>query len=79
MSQELTLVYSGPRAEGLFIHEMLEEAGIGSIAKDILESSLKGAWADGSPENNYQIQVETANAEKAKNLIGEYFRSRDSK
>jgi len=79
MSQELTLVYSGPRAEGLFINEMLEEEGIGSMAKDMLESSLKGAWADGSPENNFQIQVDTENAEKAKKLIDEYFRSRDNK
>jgi len=79
MSQELTVVYTGPRAEGLFIHEMLEEAGMGSIATDLLESSLKGAWADGSPQNNYQIQVETENAEKAEKLIEEYFNSRDNK
>jgi hypothetical protein len=58
---------------------MLEEAGIGNMAKDVLESSLKGAWADGSPDNNYQIQVETVNAEKAKKLIEDYFNSRNPK
>ncbi len=77
MSNELELVYEGSRVEGLFIHEMLEESKMGSIMKDILQSSIQAGWVDGLPEDRIEIFVDNENSEKAKSLIEEYFASRD--
>ena len=77
MSEELTLVYTGSRTEGLFIHEMLEESKMGSIVKDAFQSSIQAGWADGLPEDRIRIFVDSENSEKAKALIEEYFATRD--
>ncbi len=77
MSDELELVYEGSRVEGLFIHEMLEESKMGSIMKDVLQSSIQAGWVDGLPEDRIKIFVDSENSEKAKSLIEEYLATRD--
>ncbi len=76
MSEEIQLVYTGSRAEGLWIQEILKENGIGSIVKDTLSSSVQGGWADGSPEDTLLIYVESINYKKAKSILDEYFEKR---
>jgi hypothetical protein len=79
MSEDIKLVYTGSRAEGLFVVELLKENGIGAIYKDRLSSSMQAGWADGAPEDAVQVYVETENLEKAKQFLDEYFKSRDNK
>jgi hypothetical protein len=79
MSDDIKLVYTGSRAEGLFLTELLKENGIGAIYKDRLGSSLQAGWADGAPGDAVQIYVETENLEKAKAFLDEYFKTRDKK
>ena len=76
MSDEIQLVYTGSRAEGLWVQEILKENGIGSILKDTLSSSVMGGYANGSPEDTLLIYVETANYDKAKAILDEYFAKR---
>lgn len=76
MSEDIQIVYRGSRAEGLWIKEMLEEAGIGVIFKDTLSSSVQAGWADGYPEDAVRILVESQNFEKAKQVIEDYFKNR---
>ena len=77
VSSDLSLVYTGSRVEGLLLKELLEENGIGVFKKDSLEASVIAGWADGSPEDACQLFVETANAEKAKKFLADYFAARD--
>jgi hypothetical protein len=78
MSEDIKLVYTGSRAEGLFVVELLKENGIGAIYKDRLSSSMQAGWADGAPEDAVQVYVETENLEKAKQFLDEYFKNRDN-
>ncbi len=78
MSEEIKLVYTGSRAEGMWIKEILEEEKIGAIFRDTLSSSIQAGWADGSPEDAVRIFVEVDNYEKAKNIIEAYFENRKS-
>ena len=75
MSDDIQLVYSGSQVESLFLKEMLKENGIGSIFKDTPSNSLHPRWADASQPNG--LFVETFNQVKAKDLIAEYFKTRD--
>ena len=79
MTEDIKLVYTGSRAEGLFIVELLKENGIGAMYEDKLSSSNLAGWADGAPEDAVQIFVETENFEKAKKFLDEYFAERDKK
>jgi len=76
MSEDIQLVYSGSDVEAMFLESMLKDNGIGSIRKNSLQSSIDAGWASGSPEDSTQLFVETANFEKAKALLDEYFSSR---
>jgi len=78
MSEDIKLVYTGSRAEGLFVVELLKENGIGAIYKDRLSSSMQAGWADGAPEDAVQVYVETENLEKAKQFLDEYFKNRNN-
>lgn len=77
MSDITKLVYTGSRVEAMFLAEMLKENGIGCVFKDALASSVQSGWADGSPEDGARVLVEPFNEEKAKQLLKEYFDSRD--
>ncbi len=79
MTDELSLVYTGSRVEGLFLEELLKENGIGCIRKDTLEESVSAGWAQGSPADAVKIYVENFNAEKANKILEDYFASRDKK
>lgn len=79
MSEDLKLVYTGSRVEGMFLAELLEENEIGVIYRDTLSSSVQAGWADGSPEDTVRLFVEPSNFEKAKQTLEEYFRNRDNK
>ncbi len=79
MTDELSLVYTGSRVEGLFLEELLKENGIGCIRKDTLEESVSAGWAQGSPADAVKIYVENFNAEKAVKILEDYFASRDKK
>lgn len=79
MSEEIQVVYEGSRTEGLFIKEMLEESNIKLMFRDAFQSSIQAGWADGLPEDRIKISVDIKNFDAAKNLISEYFTSRDSK
>ncbi len=79
MTDEISLVYTGSRVEGMFLEELLKENGIGCMLKDVLEESVSAGWAQGSPEDSVQIFVETFNYEKAKKILDEYFATRDKK
>jgi hypothetical protein len=79
MSEDIKLVYTGSRVEGMFLRELLEENDIGVIYRDTLSSSVQAGWADGSPEDTVRIFVEPINFEKAKGILKEYFSDRDSK
>lgn len=76
---ELSLVYTGSRVEGLFLEDFLKENGIGCMRKDTLEESIGAGWAQGSPEDAVKIYVETFNYEKARKVLDDYFASRDKK
>ena len=78
MLDEIGRVYVGSRVEGLFIKEMLEEAGIGTISKDALQASMQAGWADGLPADTVRIFVENENIDKAKSLIDKYIEERDT-
>lgn len=79
MSDEIKLVYEGSRTEGLFIKEMLDESNIKMMFRDVFQSSIQAGWADGLPEDRIKIFVDTTNFEEARNLLEEYFTTRDSK
>ncbi len=76
---ELSLVYTGSRVEGMFLEDLLKENGIGCMRKDTLEESIGAGWAQGSPEDAVKIFVETFNYEKARKVLEDYFASRDKK
>lgn len=78
MSDDIKLVYTGSRVESLFLKEMLEENGINVIRRDTLSSSVQAGWADGAPEDAVRMFVETANFSKAKEILDDYFASRDN-
>ncbi len=78
MSDEIQLVYTGSRVEGLFLEEMLVENGIGVIKRDTLSASVQAGWADGAPEDTVRLFVEVFNFEKAKKVLSDYFASRDA-
>jgi hypothetical protein len=77
ISNDLTLVYTGSRVEGLLLKELLEEKGIGVFKKDTLEASVIAGWADGSPEDACRLYVDTQNADEAKKFLEQYFKTRD--
>jgi len=77
MTDELSLVYTGSRVEGLYLEELLKENGVGCIRKDTLEESISAGWAQGSPEDAVKIFVEAFNFAKAKKILDDYFASRD--
>jgi len=79
MSDEIKIVYSGSRTEGLFIKEILEESGIKLMFRDAFQSSIQAGWADGLPEDRIKIYVDIKDYEDAKKLLDAYFASRDSK
>jgi len=79
MSEDIKLVYTGSRVEGMFLRELLEENEIGVIYRDTLSSSVQAGWADGAPEDTVKIFVEPFNFEKAKAILEEYFADRNSK
>ena len=76
VSNDLELVYTGSRVEGLLIKELLEEKGIGVLKKDTLEESVIAGWANGSPEDAVQLFVKTELGKEAKKFIESYFASR---
>ena len=79
MSEDIKLVYTGSRVEGMFLKGLLEENEIGVIYRDTLSSSVQAGWADGSPEDTVRLFVEPFNFEKAKKLLDEYFSERNDK
>ena len=79
VSNDLELVYTGSRVEGLLIKELLEEKGIGVLKKDTLEESVIAGWANGSPEDAVQLYVESGKGVEAKKFIEAYFASRNGK
>ncbi len=79
VSNDLTLIYTGTKVEGLFLEELLKENGIGVFTKDTLEESVIAGWVNGSPADEFLIFVETENAEKAKKILDDYFASREEK
>jgi len=79
MSDDIKLVYTGSRVEGMFLREMLEENKINVIYRDTLSSSVQAGWADGSPEDTVRLFVEPINFEKAKQILEEYFKNRNNK
>ena len=79
MSEDIKLVYTGSRVEGMFLREMLEENEIIVIYRDTLSSSVQAGWADGSPEDAVRLFVAPSNFEKAKQILEEYFKNRNNK
>lgn len=79
MSDDIKLVYTGSRVEGMYLRELLEENEIGVIYRDTLGSSVQAGWADGAPEDTVRILVEAINFEKAKSILEEYFKNRNTK
>jgi len=79
MSDDLKLIYTGSRVESMYLVEILEESGIGVMRRDTLSASVQAGWADGSPEDAVRLFVSADEFEKAKNLLEEYFASRDAK
>lgn len=79
MADDLKLIYTGSRVESLYLEEILEENNIGVIRRDTLSASVQAGWADGSPEDAVRMFVSTENFEKARNILDEYFESRDAK
>ena len=78
MSDDIKLVYTGSRVEGLFLKEILEENKIVPIYRDTLSSSVQAGWANGSPEDTIRIFVATEEFVSAQEILNEYFKNRDS-
>ncbi len=78
MADDIKLVYTGSRVESLYLEELLEENGIGVIRRDTLSSSVQAGWADGAPEDAVRMFVSPENEEKAKQILADYFKERDS-
>ncbi len=79
MSDDIKLVYTGSRVEGMFLRDLLEENEIGVIYRDTLSSSVQAGWADGAPEDAVRLFVEPFNFDKAKTVLDEYFADRNGK
>jgi len=79
MSDDIKLVYTGSRVEGMFLRDLLEENEIGVIYRDTLSSSVQAGWADGAPEDTVKLFVELINFEKAKTILDDYFANRNNK
>ena len=79
MSEDIKLVYTGSKAETLWLKEYLEENGIGVISKNVLESSMTAGFAEGYPGKSTKLFVEAFNLEKAKVLLDQYFEERNNK
>ncbi len=77
MTDEIKLVYTGSRVEGMFLEEMLVENGIGVIKRDTLSASVQAGWADGAPEDTIRLFVEIFNFDKARKILDDYFASRE--
>ena len=76
MSREITTVYTGSIVEARFLTELLEENQISCRLRDSFGESVIAGWGSGSSDNAARIEVETSNAEKAKELIEAYLNSR---
>ncbi len=79
MNSDIKLVFTGSRVEGLFLKDLLYENNIGSIVKDVFQSSVQAGWADGLPEDTIRIFVEDEYFDEAKSILEEYFTNRDKK
>jgi hypothetical protein len=79
MYDDLKLVYTGSRVEGIFLKELLEKNNITVMFTDTLSASVIAGWADGSPEDTIQIQVTNENAHQAEKILNDYFASRNDK
>ncbi len=79
MSEDIKLVYTGSKAEALWLTEYLKENGIGAISKNVLESSMAAGFAQGYPGESTKLYVETFNYDKAKEFLDKYFAERDEK
>lgn len=75
MADDIKKVYTGPKAEALWVQEILKESGIGSILKDPLQESLQGGWAYAGGESVF-VFVEEINVLEAKKILEDYFANR---
>ena len=78
MSEDIKEVYTGSKAECLWLQEYLKENDIGVISKNILESSMSAGFAQGYPGQSTKLYVENINFEKAKELLDKYFTERNN-
>ena len=78
MSEDIKEVYTGSKAECLWLQEYLKENDIGVISRNILESSMGAGFAQGYPGQSTKLYVEIINFEKAKELLDKYFTERNN-
>ncbi|MBC8319349.1 MAG: DUF2007 domain-containing protein [Bacteroidetes bacterium] len=79
MADDLKLIYTGSRVESLYLVEILEENGIGVMRRDTLSASVQAGWADGSPEDAVRLFVTSEMYDEARNILDDYFKSRNDK
>ena len=75
MAKDIMKVYTGPKAEAMWIQEILSENDIGSILKDPMQESLKAGWAYAAG-SAVTIFVESENEDRATEIIDDYFANR---
>jgi hypothetical protein len=77
MKNDLVKIFIGSDIEANYIASLLIENQIQCIVHNQLEGSLSAGWVNGSAYNSSIIQIDISDAEQAKNIINEYFKSKN--
>ena len=75
MARDIVKVYTGPKAEALWVQEILNENEIASLLKDPLQESLKAGWAYAAGDAVF-VFVEAAHEDDSRKILSDYFANR---
>lgn len=76
MKSDLVNIFIGSDIESNYIASLLIDNQIQCYVQNTLEESLSAGWVSGSTYNSTILRVEIDDAEKSKQIIEEYFKSR---
>lgn len=78
MKNDLANIFVGSDIEANYIASILTDNEIRYIVQNTFGESISAGWASGSSYNGSIIRVNIEDAEKAKELIKEFFKARNS-
>lgn len=75
MKNNLIEIFVGSDIEANYIASLLIDNQIECYVKNQLEGSLSAGWVNGSEYNSTTISIDINDADKAKEIINEYYKS----